>query len=137
MGDENIRRLNEKMSFSPDDQMGLRFDELIAAHNQQRATIVELVTLSNELKADLNLITTKLDTNIGTDTIALVNELKADLNFITTKLDADTGITDTDYSSLHTIAATDAVALDSDYSASHTIAAADATALALSAITRI
>ena len=37
----------------------------------------------------------------------LANELKADLNLITTKLDGDSGINDTDYSSLHTIAAAD------------------------------
>lgn len=93
MGAEDIRKLNEKMGYNPDVEMGLRLDQLIAAHNQQRATIVELVTLANELKADLNAVTAKLD--------------------------GDTGITDTNYGSLHTTAAS------------------DATALALAAITRI
>ncbi len=85
MGAQEIQQLNDIMDVNPGNQHGLRFDNVIELVNEQRATIVELVTLANELKADLNLITTKLD--------------------------ADTGITDTDYSSLHTVAAADGTAL--------------------------
>lgn len=43
--------------------------------------------------------------------VTLANELKADHNLVLAKLDADGGVTDTNYASLHTVAATSASAV--------------------------
>ena len=43
-----------------------------------------------------------------TKLVTLVNELKTNLNAVNAKLDSDAGITDTDYASLHDVAAADA-----------------------------
>ena len=46
-------------------------------------------------------------TGMINDLAALANELKTELNAVTTKLDADAGVTDTNYNSLHVVGASD------------------------------
>jgi uncharacterized protein YoaH (UPF0181 family) len=57
----------------------------------------ELWSVLSDLVDDLNAIKN------------LANELKADHNALLAKLDADTGVTDTNYATLHTVSAADVV----------------------------